>query len=316
MAVPAHPSWWGLSVAELRQQVVDGQRSALSLVQESLERIEALIPRHHVVLELNPHVAQEAVELDEAIVLGRAEGKIADRARGPLAGIPVLVKANIAVQRLSLSAGNPVFGEFTAGQDAPVVAALRAAGALVLGTVNTSEFAWPGTFTTSSLGGTTGNALDPCLSASGSSGGSAVAVALGLAPVALGTDTCGSVVGPAVHAGLVGWRPAFDLLSTAGVVPLAPAQDMVGVIARSASDVQTVAEVLAPPADDLSGETSALDRPLKVATLSGPSQLQVPRSYPPTHGSLCVLRWQLWCGKSEAISSTSWHQGGELRVFG
>ncbi|MBM7050824.1 amidase [Rothia sp. ZJ1223] len=269
-----HPSWWGISLAELRDQVISGERSAAQLVRESLKRLNTYNAAHRIVLELNRQAEHEAQQVDEAIAFCHAEGDIAQRAEGALAGIPVVVKGNIAVRGLALSAGNPVFGQFVVEQDAPAVATLRNAGAIVLATVNTSEFAWHGTITASSLGGTTTNAYDESLSASGSSGASAVAVALGITPIAVGTDTCGSVVGPAAHAGLVGWRPTFGTLPTEGIVPLAPAQDTPGIIARSVADIQLVAGTLnLTQAEVSSGETArGVARPLRISYLEWPLQ--------------------------------------------
>lgn len=128
--------------------------------------------------------------------------------------------------------------------DSATVRVLREAGAIVLATANTSEYAWDGTFTHSTVGGTTGNFFDSSLSASGSSGGSAVDITAGFAPFALGTDTCGSITGSAAHASLVGFRPTHGSVSTDGVIPLSATQDAVGVIASTAHDASTIARLL------------------------------------------------------------------------
>ncbi|WP_158075682.1 amidase family protein [Actinokineospora bangkokensis] len=168
---------------------------------------------------------------------------------GELSGFPLLVKDNIDVAGLPCTAGSPVLADLAPPADAPVVARLRAAGATVLGKANLSEWGWfrsrelPEGW--SGVGGQTRNPHDPARSAWGSSAGSAVAVATGMARVALGTETDGSVVGPAGVVGVVGLKPETGLLPTRGIVPLAPSTDVPGVFARTLADAAACLDVMA-----------------------------------------------------------------------
>jgi aspartyl-tRNA(Asn)/glutamyl-tRNA(Gln) amidotransferase subunit A len=162
---------------------------------------------------------------------------------GPLSGYSLAVKANIAVAGLATTAGlrsGPL-----ATQDAPLVAALRAAGALVLGHTNMDEAAL-GATTDNPHWGRTQNPRRPGYTAGGSSGGSAAAVASGMARLALGTDTLGSVRIPAAYTGLWGLKASHGLLSLHGIVPLAPSLDAPGLIAASLADLEAAFAVLLP----------------------------------------------------------------------
>ena len=183
--------------------------------------------------------------------------------RGPLAGIPILVKDNIATgDGLANSAGSLALATSRPTFSAPVIDNLRKAGAVILGKTNMSEWAnfrsgrsssgW------SARGGQCRNPYAPDRTPGGSSSGSAVAVAAGFGPAALGTETNGSIVGPAAMCGIVGLKPTVGLLSTEGVIPIASSFDTVGPMARTVSDVAYLLSVLAgqnysPRADALKG---------------------------------------------------------------
>ncbi|MEE2757991.1 MAG: amidase family protein [Myxococcota bacterium] len=166
----------------------------------------------------------------------------------PLYGVPVVVKDNIAIRGEPTTAGSLALRTNIATHDAPVVAALRKAGALIIARTNLSEWANfrdnRSTSGWSSVGGQTGNAYDPSRTPCGSSSGSAVAVALGYSPVALGTETDGSIICPAAMNGLVGIKPTRQLISQAGVVPLAKSQDVVGPMARTVKDAALLLSVM------------------------------------------------------------------------
>ena len=222
-----------LDAVKLESRLADGRLSAERVASVFLARIAAMNdagPALHAIIEVNPDALSIARELD-----GRRarEGPV-----GPLHGLPVVVKANIdTADRMATSAGSLALAGHRAAVDAPVVARLRAAGAVILGKTNLSEWAnFRSTHSTSgwsSLGGQTRNPYVLDRSPCGSSSGSAVAVAAGLAPLAIGTETDGSIVCPAAANGVVGIKPTLGLVSARGIVPIAHSQDTAGPLARS-----------------------------------------------------------------------------------
>ncbi len=172
-----------------------------------------------------------------------AERRAAGRLLGPLDGQFLAVKANIDVQALRSHAGSLAIDPQPADNDAPIVAKLRSAGAIIMGHANMSELAFSGLGVNPHFG-TPLNALDSTLVPGGSSSGSASAVALGLADIALGTDTSGSVRIPAACQGLVGFRPTMGRYESAGILPLAPSLDTPGSLAFNVSQVCAVDRVL------------------------------------------------------------------------
>lgn len=244
------------TIAELSHALAAGALTSRALTACYTERIERLNPTLHAVISMNPDAASEAAAADEA----RPSDSL-----GPLAGIPVLVKDNVAAGGTPATAGSPALAE--AEQDeAFLVTRLRQAGAVILGKANLSEWAnfrsTHGTSGWSTLGGQTANphALDR--NPSGSSSGSAVAVAAGLAPVAVGTETDGSVVCPASACGIVGIKPTLGLISRTGIVPISAAQDTAGPMARSVADAAVLLSVLAgpDPADPATAEAAGQPR--------------------------------------------------------
>ncbi|MGH9028081.1 MAG: amidase family protein, partial [Acidimicrobiales bacterium] len=216
------------------------QRDAGS-VEESLERIGELDARLHSVIAIDPEAQARA---------GEAEAELRRRGpRGPLHGLPLLVKDNIdTAGSLATTAGSAALSDNVPGRDAPVVAALRAAGMVVVAKTNLSEWAnfrsscsasgW------SALGGLTANPYALDRSAGGSSSGSAAAVAAGLAAVALGTETHGSILCPAALCGCVGLKPTVGLCSSEGVVPISSTQDSVGPITSTVSLAAAVLDAI------------------------------------------------------------------------
>lgn len=232
------------SLAALRGLLDSGRMSSESLVQYYLHRIDALNrqgPALHAVISINPDAIEEARERDRE--------RRAHRPLGALDGIPVLIKDNIETRdRMPTTAGSLALMRNFAPRDAPVVAALRAGGAIILGKTNLSEWAnfrsthpisgWSG------VGGLTRNPYVLDRTACGSSSGSGAAVAADLAPAALGTETDGSVTCPAAMDGIVGLKPTVGLLPQQGIVPISHSQDTAGPMARSVEDVARLLSVL------------------------------------------------------------------------
>ncbi|TGE27992.1 amidase [Hymenobacter metallicola] len=224
------------TIAELQQQMSSGQRTARSLTELYLKRIEAIDkngPRLNSVIEVNP----DALAMADALDKERKAGKL----RGPLHGIPVLIKDNIdTADQMQTTAGALVLAGHKAQRDAFIVQKLRAAGAVLLGKTNLSEWAnFRSTRSTSgwsSRGGQTKNAYILDRTPSGSSSGSGVAVAANLCAVAIGTETDGSVVSPASCSGIVGIKPTVGLLSRSGIIPISATQDTAGPMARTVRD--------------------------------------------------------------------------------
>ncbi len=229
----------------LLQAMAAGQMTAERLVRDSLARINAIDrrgPRINSVIELNPDAAALARSLDAE----RKAGKL----RGPLHGLPVLLKDNIATgDRMSTSAGSLALDGVRAVRDAHIVKRLRDAGAVILGKTNLSE--WANIRSTRSVSGWSGRggltrnpyALDR--STSGSSSGTGAAIAAGLAALGVGTETDGSIVSPASINGLVGLKPTVGRVSRDGIVPISHTQDTAGPMTRSVADAALLYAVLA-----------------------------------------------------------------------
>ena len=233
------------SVAELRDALDTGALRAREIARACLDRIAALDrtgPALHAVIELNPDALAIAAARDEELARGER--------RGPLHGIPVLLKDNIATaDQMQTTAGSLALTGCPASRDAFVVTRLREAGAVILGKTNLSEWAnirsprstsgWSG------RGGQTVNPHQLDRNPSGSSSGSGVAVAAGYAPLAVGTETNGSIIAPANACGIVGIKPTVGLTSRVGVIPISHSQDTVGPMARSVADAAVLLTVLA-----------------------------------------------------------------------
>ena len=228
-----------MSLRELRDGIAAGVLQAADAFENSLRWISERDPLIRSVVVVDEHAVARAEQLDRK---ARADRD------GALFGIPVLVKDNIAVSGMPTTAGSRALAA-SRPPDAPLVTRLRRAGAVVLGKTNLTEWAnfrasdavagW------SAVGGQTRNPHVLDRSPSGSSSGSAAAVAAGLAPCAIGTETDGSIVSPAGTCGVVGLKPTIGAIPGAGVVPLSPAQDVAGPIARTVEDVAAVFSVLA-----------------------------------------------------------------------
>jgi amidase len=240
------------TIAELQQRIDSGRDTARSLTEKYLARIEA-IDRHgpalRSVIEINPDALATADSLDAE---RRSRGR-----RSALHGIPILIKDNIGTaDRMLTSAGSLALAAAPAPADAFIVRRLREAGAVVLGKTNLSEWAnFRSTRSTSgwsARGGQTRNPYALDRSPSGSSSGSAVAVAANLAAAAVGTETDGSIVSPAHANAVVGIKPTVGLVSRSGIIPISASQDTPGPIARTVADAAALLGAMAgtDPGDD------------------------------------------------------------------
>jgi amidase len=228
------------TIADLQAGMASGKYTARALVTTYLRRIEELDrqgPALHSVLEPNPDALAQAAALD-------AERKTKGP-RGPLHGIPVLVKDNVATRdRMQTTAGSLALVGVTPPRDAFLIERLRAAGAVLLGKANLSEWAnFRSSHSSSGWSGRGSQCRNPYAldrTPSGSSSGSAVAVAANLCAVAIGTETDGSIVSPSTCCGIVGIKPTLGLVSRAGVIPIAHSQDTAGPMARTVADAATL----------------------------------------------------------------------------
>lgn len=255
---PPLPDVEGLDVATLQAGMESGDWSSEVITAAYLDRIRRIDddgPRLNAVLYLFPDALSEARRLDAE----RRAGKL----RGPLHGIPVLIKDNVEVRGAPTTAGSLALAGNDTGRDAPIVARLRKAGAVILGKTNLSEWAniRSGNSTSgwSAVGGLTRNphALDR--TACGSSSGSGAAMAASLAPLTIGTETDGSIVCPASTNGVVGFKPTLGLVSRTHIVPISHSQDTAGPITGSVRDAALLLNAIAAsdPADPATAEADA-----------------------------------------------------------
>lgn len=261
------------SIADLGAALTAGSLTSEAAVRAYVERIRALDqggPRLGSVIEINPDAESMARELDAE---RRAKGP-----RGPLHGVPILLKDNIdTADRTRTAAGSLALADSTPQQDSGVAARLRAAGAVLLGKANMSEWAnFRSTRSTSGWSGRGGQCRNPYAldrNPSGSSSGSGAAAAASLCAAAVGTETDGSIVSPSSHSGVVGFKPTVGLISRAGIIPIAHSQDTAGPMARTVADaVLLLAAMQGPdPRDPATADipTGALVDPAEVLRPGG-----------------------------------------------
>jgi amidase len=230
------------TVAALAAALQSGTLTATALAAYYLDRIQRLNPELRAVISTSPAALDEAAASDARRAAGQA--------RGPLDGIPVLVKDNMSMTGAPATAGSPALA-LARGQESSCLGGLRAAGAVLLAKTNLSEWAnfrsghsssgW------STLGGQAVNPHGAGRNPSGSSSGSGVAVAAALAPLAIGTETDGSIVSPAAACGIVGIKPTVGLVSRTGIVPISAEQDTAGPMAATVADAAALLTALAGP---------------------------------------------------------------------
>jgi amidase len=236
-----------LTLEDIAAAFADGRLTSKRLTQIYLDRIHAFDrqgPGLGAVIETNPHALDIAAELDRE--------RQTHGSRGPLHGVPLLIKDNVeTADRMMTTAGSLALDGWYAPKDAPLAARLRAAGAVILGKTNLSEWAnFRSTHSSSGWSGRGGQTRNPYAlnrTPSGSSSGSAVAVAANLCALAVGTETDGSIVSPASINGIVGLKPTVGLVSRSGVVPISHSQDTAGPLARTVRDAAVLLGSMSGP---------------------------------------------------------------------
>lgn len=299
-STPVAPGTEYASVRQLNEQMAwPGGLTSAALVSYLHERIRKLDPKLSTIIELNPQALDIARERDRE----RADGRV----RGPLHGIPVLLKDNIETgDTQQTSAGAYGLVGLSAAKDAFIVERLRQQGAVILGKTNLTELAGfrGGVDGLSQRGGQTRNPHQSDAPVGGSSSGSAAAVAAGLAPLAVGSETNGSIVVPAAFNGVVGFKPSVGLLSRSGIIPASHRQDTPGPMARSVFDTALLLNALSgtDPQDSASVEAP---QGVDYTALLKPGALQGKRiGYPATFSAN---------GESLSVdNSASFHQTLEV----
>ncbi|MDX2112105.1 MAG: Asp-tRNA(Asn)/Glu-tRNA(Gln) amidotransferase subunit GatA [Verrucomicrobiota bacterium] len=260
------------SATELSRQLQSGALTALDLTRAALARISAVDDRVKAYLSVN---TEDALAQARASDARRAEGKCL----GPLDGLPISLKDVIAVRDQPLTCGSRILEKFISPYDSTVTEKLKASGAVLLGRLNMDEFAM-GSSTENSAYQVTRNPYDLERVAGGSSGGSAAALAAGMVPLTLGSDTGGSIRQPAAFCGVVGMKPTYGLVSRYGLAAYASSLDQIGPLARSVEDVALLLQAIVGP-DDRDSTSVHREVPQFKDALSDttPRTLGVPKEY-------------------------------------
>src|SRR5882757_5298517 len=255
------------SIAEMLDGLKSGATTSSQLVQAALEKAK------RCAAELN---AFAAIDENAVTFAGESDRRYARGLARDLEGIPIVVKDIIDTAGIETRYGSAAYIGNVPRADARVVRRLRNAGAIILGKTTTHEFAW-GVTTSSDAFGNTLNPTDPTRIPGGSSGGSAAAIAYGVVPASIGTDTGGSVRIPAALCGVVGLKPTYGVLSMEGVFPLAPTLDHLGIICQDAQDLIILTRALGMNVslDDFGGDNKAMRT---MGILDAPSDVPVEQS--------------------------------------
>lgn len=223
-------------VEQIRQSVTTGKKTAVAWTEEALAKAKQFADKNIFLHLCEERALQRAAAIDRAVSQGEAVGK--------LAGVPIAIKDNMLSFDGPTTAASKFLADFEAPLQAEVVEKIEAEGAIIIGKTNLDAFAHGGS-TENSAFGVTKNAVDDIRVAGGSSGGSAAVVALGIVPLALGTDTGGSIREPASFNGVVGVKPSYGLVSRFGVVAMASSTDVVGCLAKEVADADLLLSILA-----------------------------------------------------------------------
>ncbi|KZP01899.1 amidase [Calocera viscosa TUFC12733] len=248
------PDLYYATIDDLQWGMADGTFSSVDLVNAYLGRIAETNPLLHAVIETNPDAVSIAASLDAE----RANGTV----RGPLHGIPIIVKDNVGTfDKMNTTAGSFSLLGATLPRDATIAAKLKAAGAIIIGKANLSQWAnYRSTNSTNgwtSRGGQTSSAYYPLLDPSGSSSGPGVCSSIGLAAAAIGTETSGSIISPSSRNSLTGIKPSVGLTSRYNIVPISQTQDTPGPMTRTMKDAAYILSVIAG-VDSYDNYTSAI----------------------------------------------------------
>lgn len=265
-------SYLDCDIEGLRQKIVSREVSARQIVARALDAAEELNETLNAFLEIDRRGAEaRAAELDQSL------GKLP--ATGPLFGIPIAIKDNICVRGLQTSCGSRILGDYHPPYDATVIERLRAAGAVIIGKTNCDEFAM-GSSNENSAYGPVRNPWDTERVPGGSSGGSAAAVAARIVPIALGSDTGGSVRQPAALCGIVGLKPTYGRISRYGLVAFGSSLDQIGIFGLRARDVAKVLSVIAgrDPHDATTADVAVPDYAAQLVPNAKGVRLGVPRA--------------------------------------
>ena len=264
---------WDWTAAEIAAGVKAGEVSAREIARAFLDRAQALDPGLHVFNTLPPErILAEA----EAVDRRRASGAVL----GPLAGLPIAIKDNICVAGMPATCSSRILAGFKPPYDASVIIRVREADGVLFGKTNMDEFAM-GSSTENSCAGPTRNPWDRARVPGGSSGGSAVAVAAGLAPLAIGSDTGGSIRLPAAFCGITGLKPTYGAVSRFGLIAFASSLDQIGPLARDARDAALLLSVLAghDPRDSTSVPRDYPDYGMEIGGKIDGVRIGLPREY-------------------------------------
>lgn len=245
------------SARALRDAIANGQLTAEAACQAALDRIAARDPELHAF-----HTVFAERALERARALDRSTGP-----RGPLHGVPIALKDNITVAGTVTTAGSKMLATYRPPYDATVVERLEAAGAIVIGKTICDEFSM-GSSTENCAFGPSRNPWNPDRAPGGSSGGSAVAVAAGMTPLALGSDTGGSIRQPAAFCGVVGLKPTYGRVSRYGLIAYASSLDQIGPFATTVRDAALCLDVISGP-DPKDSTAAAVEPPKFEAALTG-----------------------------------------------
>ena len=258
-----------MTASDIQKRYQAKKATPTQVVEELIQRIEKLEPRVHAFSWFDAQQVREQAKLLER-----------EKSQGPLWGIPVLVKDNICVQGVPTTCASKILAGFRPPYDATVIGRLKSAGAILLGMANMDEFAF-GSSCEHSCYGPTRNPWDMTRVPGGSSGGSAAAVVCAMTPLALGSDTGGSIRQPAAFCGVVGLKPTYGRVSRYGLIAFASSLDQIGPLARTVADTALLLQVIAgfDPRDSTSGNLPVPDYPREMASGVKGMRLGIPKEY-------------------------------------